>query len=138
MCLWGFLCPICLHRQGSQYIRDRADHSRNPLKETQFERYPPWSCRGVHWRWYILCVCCWYGLIGYDRHRDSVDFDRFDTYCSARGCCCCHDFLIEDCLIGYCCCCCSLIQVTMVRDEVVRMKSLKTKVGNAKNIKRAH
>ena len=55
LCLWGFLCPNCLDLQGFYYSSDlNRSSSENPLTESQFERYPPWSCRDIdrsnYWR----------------------------------------------------------------------------------------
>ena len=145
LCLWGFLCPLCLHLQEWNYSFVLADtSSKNPLTESQFERYPPWTCRGIAFcsseSAFILCLSyclCLYGaFVGSERHEKYSPRAKFEYYCSSqRWCCrCCHTFTVEDCLIGYFCCCCSIIQVTMAMDEEFRMKS---KVEGDVNIKRA-
>ena len=145
LCLWGFLCPLCLQLQTWSYSHDLSTISfENELTESQFERYPPWSCRGVVDRsesvvlLFLSCCCCLYGvLFGGHRHWDYPDHVNLEYYCSSQHCCCrcCHKFAIEDCLIGHFCCCCSVIQVTMANDERFRMQS---KVEGDVNIKRAH
>ena len=68
LCLWGFLCPICLQVQGLNYSHDLEDSSsENPVTESQFERYPPWSCRGLSDSEFLGCYyfssfCGYYGL----------------------------------------------------------------------------
>ena len=140
LCLWGFLCPLCLGIQTWGYSDDLEDSSsENPLTESQLERSPPWSCRGFGC--YDLAAvlffgfcCCLYGVFfgGY-RHQNYPAHVNFGYYCSSRRCCC-DGIPIEDCLIGYFCCCCSVIQMTMAMDELFRMKS---KVEGDLNIKRA-
>ena len=143
LCLWGFLCPCCLDLQAFSYSRDLS-MSFAPLTESQFKRYPPWSCRGVVRTYFVvdlLCscfCCCLYGLyVGSERHRKYSRRGNFEYYCSSQPCCCrsCTDGIpIEDCLIGYFCCCCSIIQVTMAIDERFRMQS---KVEGNVNVKGA-
>ena len=115
------------------------------MTESQLERFPPWSCRGVDcvvgfgMNLFVNCCLCLYGFeMGYKRH--VFESENFEFYCSSRPACCCFDcgcyddISIEDCLIGYCCCCCSVIQLTMVNEERFRMQS---KVEGNVNIKRA-
>ena len=145
LCLWGFLCPLCLQSQGWTYSDDlEARSSEDPMTESQFERYPPWSCRGIdrsNFIWAVICscCCCLFGLlVGGRRHEKYSPYVNFEYYCSSQPCCCCSccdDLSIEDCLIGQFCCCCSIIQVTMATDELFRMQS---KVEGNVNIKRAH
>ena len=148
-CLWGFLCPFCLFYQGKKYSEDlfSSDPENTLMTESQFERYPPWSCDGIHCFDVTITLglcCCNYGfLLGYERH---VKGDNFEYYCSSQSCCCCDcgqdwclsgdelSISIEDCLIGYLCCCCSLIQVTMSNEELFRMQS---QVEGNVNIKHA-
>ena len=153
LCLWGFLCPLCLDLQGNRYSHDLSKITNdlenssssfeklpeNTMTESQFDRYPPWSCRGLCHSFTILlilvnCCCCCYGCVaGCERH--GIDFrENFEYYCSSQKCCCCDDVSIEDCLIGCFCYCCSLIQVAMAVHERFRMNS---KVEGDLNIKRA-
>mmetsp|Transcript_41781 Transcript_41781/g.58308 ORF Transcript_41781/g.58308 Transcript_41781/m.58308 type:complete len:192 (+) Transcript_41781:154-729(+) len=153
LCLWGFLCPICLFHQGETYKVDLKYSSpefySDPFTESQLERYPPWSCRGLHWFLigiFLLgscfCVPPLFGIVvGCGRHQRYSEHDRFGHHCSSLHCCpkfsCFHDcdaILIEDVLIGYFCCCCSIIQVTMANEEHFRMRS---QVKGDINIKRA-
>ena len=147
LCLWGFLCPICLYLQGNRYSEDfikelensSSSFEENTMTESQFDRYPPWSCRGVcHSFTFHLTVinfgCCCYGCIaGCERHgiesRGNLEY-----YCSSQKCCYCEVVSIEDCLIGCFCYCCSLIQVAMEIHERFRMNS---KVEGDLDIKRA-
>ena len=143
LCLWGFLCPVCLELQGRSYSPGLSySSSENPVTESQFERYPPWSCRGFDryeaiCLFFVSCCCCLCGLFaGAPRHRRGYDHDHFEYYCSSQPCCgCCHGISIEDCLVGHFCCCCSIIQVTMAVNEHFRMQS---KVEGDLNIKCAH
>ena len=153
LCLWGFLCPLCLQSQGWTYSDNLSySSSKRPLTESQFERYPPWSCRGIcssfsdldcpNFIWAVICsCCCLFGFaVGCGRHEKYSQRVNFEYYCSSQPCCCCcrsccDDLSIEDCLIGHFCCCCSIIQVTMAMDEHFRMQS---KVEGNVNIKRAH
>ena len=143
MCLWGFLCTACLEAQGDKYSHYLlSPRSSQPATESQFERYPPWSCHGIDCPAFafVLCVSyclCLYGaVVGSVRHEKYSQRTKFEYYCSSqRWCCrCCHTFTVEDCLIGYFCCCCSVIQITMAMDELLRMKS---KVEGDVNIKGA-
>ena len=149
LCLWGFLCPLCLQLQGRSYSDDqKKSSSKKSLRESQFERYPPWSCRGILCSHVAVALflgfcCCTFGnTVGRGRHSQQVqNFGvTFEYYCSSRKCCCsccccCGEISIEDCLIGHFCCCCSIIQVTMAMEERFRMRS---KVKGNINIKRAH
>ena len=143
LCLWGFLCPVCLFEQEMTYSELWDDYTQDDslsLTESQTERFPPWSCRSLD-RFELMttlflgCCCCLFGTaVGYERHQQYHGRHNFEYYCSSQPCCCCNSFLIEDCLIGQFCCCCSLIQLTMVNDERFRMNS---KVEGGVNIKRA-
>ena len=123
LCLWGFLCPVALFEQGHNF--GIAMSLENSLTESQFDRYPPWSCRDIELCAFIcLATPCFSGFIlGSKRHRWK-HFENFEFYCSSQkgGCCCCS-MPIEDCLIGHFCCGCSIIQMTMAQDEIFRMKS---------------
>mmetsp|Transcript_41783 Transcript_41783/g.58313 ORF Transcript_41783/g.58313 Transcript_41783/m.58313 type:complete len:188 (+) Transcript_41783:154-717(+) len=149
LCLWGFLCPICLFHQGETYKVDLKYSSpefySDPFTESQLERYPPWSCRGIACTAVIgSCLSTlFYSLFGFvvgcGRHEIFSERDKFQHYCSSQLCCCwcCFEsdtLSIEDCLIGYFCCCCSIIQVTMANEEHFRMRS---QVKGDINIKRA-
>ena len=140
LCLWGFLCPVCLELQGRSYLPGLLYSSS--VTESQFERYPPWSCRSFDSSddfitiFIYSCCCCFFGFaVGCDRHEKYSQRVNFEYYCSSQPCCCCGEELsIEDCLIGYFCCCCSIIQVTMANDARFRMQS---KVEGDVNIKHA-
>ena len=68
LCLWGFLCPICLQRQGYNHAKELSEtSSENEMIESRFERYPPWSCRGFNGSdlavgFFFGCCFCFYGV----------------------------------------------------------------------------
>ena len=115
LCMWGFFCPICLAFQGIEYDEKMLYNLKNPMKY-QIEQDPPCSCGGMRREQVLLgtllCCCLSWLIFGSYRHEPLWRM-KLNYYCCCGKC--------EDYFLGCCCLCCSEIQLTMARQEYIRL-----------------